>query len=135
SGHADQEWLLNFIYSFIEKPKQIFLVHGEPESQEVLKGKLEETTKIPVIIPDYGETYDVENDIATLESTIKRPSRFTNVKQEVIERLAKLKDEMNDMEDIIRNDILTSDAKDEDVVKLNLRIKELENQIVRIIEN
>ena len=32
SGHADQEWLMNFIYSFITKPKHIFLVHGEPES-------------------------------------------------------------------------------------------------------
>ena len=30
SGHADQEWLLNFVYSFIKKPKHIFLVHGEP---------------------------------------------------------------------------------------------------------
>ena len=35
SGHADQEWLLNFIYSFITKPKHIFLVHGEIESQEI----------------------------------------------------------------------------------------------------
>ena len=25
SGHADQEWLLNFIYSFINKPKQIIV--------------------------------------------------------------------------------------------------------------
>ena len=32
SGHADQEWLLNFIYSFIHKPKHIFLIHGEPEN-------------------------------------------------------------------------------------------------------
>ena len=39
SGHADQEGLMNFIYSFIEKPKHIFLVHGEEESQEVLKNK------------------------------------------------------------------------------------------------
>src|SRR5699024_3374583 len=31
SGHADQEWLMNFVYSFIKKPKHIFLVHGEPE--------------------------------------------------------------------------------------------------------
>ena len=39
SGHADQEWLLNFVYSFIKKPKHIFLVHGEPEGQEILKQK------------------------------------------------------------------------------------------------
>ena len=40
SGHADQEGLMNFIYSFIQKPKHIFLVHGEEESQNVLKEKI-----------------------------------------------------------------------------------------------
>ena len=54
SGHADQEWLLNFIYSFHNKPKHIFLVHGEPDSQEVLKGKILETTGIPVTTPNFG---------------------------------------------------------------------------------
>ncbi len=39
SGHADQEWLLNFVYSFITKPKHIFLVHGEPERTENIKRK------------------------------------------------------------------------------------------------
>ena len=47
SGHADQEWLLNFVYSFITKPKHIFLVHGEPEGQKILKEKLVETTRNP----------------------------------------------------------------------------------------
>ena len=45
SGHADQEWLMNFIYSFIQKPKHIFLVHGEPESQDVLKVKINQETR------------------------------------------------------------------------------------------
>ena len=40
SGHADQEWLMNFVYSFIDKPKHIFLVHGEEESQNVLQEKM-----------------------------------------------------------------------------------------------
>ena len=34
SGHADQEWLMNFVYSFISKPRHIFLVHGEEEAQK-----------------------------------------------------------------------------------------------------
>src|SRR5699024_5186423 len=55
SGHADQEWLLNFIYSFITKPKHIFLVHGEPDGQIILKDKILENINIPVTIPDYGE--------------------------------------------------------------------------------
>ena len=35
SGHADQEWLMNFIYSFRDKPKKVFLVHGEERAQKV----------------------------------------------------------------------------------------------------
>ena len=61
SGHADQEWLLNFVYSFINRPKHIFLVHGEEEGQEVLKEKIEETAEIPVTIPSFGEKYCLEN--------------------------------------------------------------------------
>ncbi len=41
SGHADQEGLMDFIYSFINKPKHIFLVHGEEESQDILAQKIE----------------------------------------------------------------------------------------------
>ena len=61
SGHADQEWLMNFIYSFTAKrPDHIFLVHGEPEGQRVLKEKIIQETKIPVTIPDFGEVYSLE---------------------------------------------------------------------------
>ena len=56
SGHADQELLMNFIYSFIKKPKHIFLVHGEPESQDILRDKIESDTGLGVTIPEFGET-------------------------------------------------------------------------------
>ena len=64
SGHADQEWLLNFVYSFIKKPKHIFLVHGEPNAQLILKGKLVESTQIPVTIPGYAESYTLDDNLA-----------------------------------------------------------------------
>lgn len=60
SGHADQEWLLNFVYSFINKPKQVILVHGERTAQEELMERILEETKIPVTIPKYGEIYEVK---------------------------------------------------------------------------
>ena len=74
SGHADQEWLLNFVYSFIRKPRHIFLVHGEPVGQEVLKEKIEETTSIPVSIPDYGEKYELGQEVIMTEKL--RSSRY-----------------------------------------------------------
>ena len=135
SGHADQEWLLNFVYSFIRKPKHIFLVHGEEESQIVLKDKIEETTSLPVTIPSFGDEYHIEADQVELIGNVEPKAVVKGVKAEAIERLEKLKDEITDMEKIVKDEILTEDATDEDVIKLNLRMKELESQILRIIQN
>lgn len=133
SGHADQEWLLNFVYSFITKPKHIFLVHGEPESQEVLKDKILENTKIPVTIPSFGEKYDLDQEIKLVQK-LEVEEKNKNARNEIIARMKKLKDEINDMEEIIKTDMLNGEATDEDIVKLNLRINQLEEQIVKIIE-
>ncbi len=132
SGHADQEGLMNFIYSFIQKPKHIFLVHGEEESQEVLKSKIDEETKLPVTIANFGETYDLE-EVATLTHKIERKIPVT-LKTEVISRLEKLKDEMKDMEVAVREDMDSKELRDEDVFRINEKIKDLEKQILNVIE-
>ena len=135
SGHADQEWLLNFIYSFFEKPKTIFLVHGEPEGQIVLKQKIQGTAEIPVIIPEYGEEYELNEKVQRLgriKGSKERERKY--IRLEVLDRIQTLKEELEDMSDIVKEEMLIEDAKDEDIVKLNDRIKELEQQIVKIIE-
>ena len=132
SGHADQEWLLNFVYSFITKPKHIFLVHGEPEGQKILKDKIIETAHIPVTIPDYGETYNLNKELK-LESKIERKEQYRFLRLEVIDRLSTLKEELDDMSDMIKEDIFDEDKKDEEIMEINSKIKELEQQIVKII--
>ena len=132
SGHADQEGLMNFIYSFIQKPKHIFLVHGEEESQEVLKSKIDEETNLPVTIANFGETYDLE-EVATLTHKIERKIPVT-LKTEILSRLEKLKDEMKDMEVAVREDMDSKELRDEDVFRINEKIKDLEKQILNVIE-
>ena len=132
SGHADQEWLMNFIYSFIKKPKHIFLVHGEEESQQVLKEKIETEAKLPVTIPEYGETYELKD---TIEMTHKLERKVEKtIRNEIIQRLEILKDELNDMEYYVRKDINDTTLKDEDMFRINEKIKDLEKQIVNVIE-
>lgn len=136
SGHADQEWLLNFVYSFLKKPKTIFLVHGEPEGQKILKQKIQGTTEIPVIIPEYGEQYELNEEVERLgriKGTKEREREY--IRLEVLGRIQTLKEELEDMSTIVQEEMLHEDAKDEDIEKLNDKIKELEQQIVRIIEN
>ena len=135
SGHADQEWLMNFIYSFIKKPKHIFLVHGEHEGQLVLKEKIEQDAKIPVTIPAFGEIYELNDDIKLEGEANKVPVDEKYLRLEVIERMKTLKEELNDMESIVREEYLGSEIEDYEIVKLRERLKELENQIVKIVEN
>ena len=133
SGHADQEGLLNFVYSFIKKPEHIFLVHGEPEGQKVLKEMIMQNTNIPVTIPDYGETYDLEHEIK-LTDKLDRNSTKKYLKLQVLDRMETLKEEIQDMEQIVKEDILTGDGTDDEIEAINQKIKELEQQIVRIVE-
>ena len=134
SGHADQQGLLNFVYSFLKKPDHIFLVHGEEEPQKVLKNKITENTGLAVTIPAYGETYDLSN-IVKLSNVVNQDKVKNYAKLEVIDRMKTLKEELNDMESIVREDILANSTNDMEIEKINERIKQLERQIVEIIEN
>ena len=133
SGHADQEWLLNFIYSFYTKPKHIFLVHGEESGQEVLKTRILEETQIAVSIPDFGETYTLDDNL-TMEKTVQLPKKYRPLRLEVIERLTTLKEEIEDMYDIVVKEKLDEKINDDEINKLNTQIKELEQRIVDIIK-
>lgn len=132
SGHADQQWLMNFIYSFIEKPKHIFLVHGEEESQEVLKNKILEETGIGVSIPEFGETYELCEELKIVNK-IKVKKQHT-IKQEILDRLQKLEREMVDMQSFVKQDVDDVHLRDEDMFRINEKIKDLEKQILNIIE-
>ena len=132
SGHADQEWLMNFVYSFREqKPKHIFLVHGEPESQEVLKEKIETEAKLPVTIPDYGETYELQDVPVVVNRVAHKPM---SPRGEIINILHKLQSELDDMKDSVKEDLNNNNLKDEDIFRIKERMKDLEADILRVIE-
>ena len=132
SGHADQELLMNFIYSFIKKPKHIFLVHGEPESQDILRDKIEGETGLGVTIPEFGETYELKDDILLTNKIHRKINK--NLKIEVSERIEKIKEELKDMENYVKQDIQDENLRDEDIFRINEKIKDLEKQILNVIE-
>ena len=134
SGHADQEWLMNFIYSFIHKPKQIILVHGEKDAQTELKEKILEETAIPVTVPKYGEIYNVEDNKVYLEGRLELESVKRVKKTEIISKVKMLREEMRDMEDLLKSDILTDNTKDDEINSITLKLKEIEKIIVSIVE-
>ena len=123
---------MNFIYSFrAQKPKHIFLVHGEGEAQEVLKQKIEEEAQISVSIPEYGEAFELEDVPVMVGKVAKRP---TSTRREIMNLLSKLQNEMIDMKDAVKEDLNNNDLKDEDMYRIKEKIKDLEQNILRIIE-
>ena len=132
SGHADQEGLMNFIYSFrTQKPKHIFLVHGEEDSQNILEEKIVNEIGIPVTIPDFGEEYELD-DVPTLVRKIA--NKPTSTRREILNLLNKLQSEMTDMREAVNEDLDDKELKDEDMFRIKEKIKDLEQQILRIIE-
>ena len=55
------------------------------------------------------------------------------IRLEVIDRLSTLKEELEDMAAMVKDDIFDEDKKDEEIAAINDKIKELEQQIVKII--
>ena len=56
------------------------------------------------------------------------------IRTEVINRLEKLKEEMKDMDEYVRQDMSDKNLKDQDIFRINEKIKELEKQIINVIE-
>ena len=114
------------------KPKHIFLVHGEEESQEVLRDKILEETGIGVSIPEYGETYELSEELRVVNKI--KIKKAKNLRQEIIDRLNKLQYEIKDMETSVKEDVENDSLRDEDMFRINEKIKDLEKKILNVIE-
>ena len=135
SGHADQEWLLNFLYSFHNPPKHVFLVHGEEEAQIELKEKIEKNTDCKVTIPYFGETYELNSTYEPVKlDEDPEVNKFKKrvIKKDLIKSIEKFKTQITDVEDLIRQESLETD--DEELKSLSTRIGEIQNKIKKLLE-
>ena len=55
-------------------------------------------------------------------------------RNDVLDKIKTLKDELDDMETIVKEEYLGKEATDDSISRLKLRLKEIEEQIVRIVE-
>ena len=85
--------------------------------------------------PEFGEIYELntENETISLAGKIERRVSKT-LRIEVIERLEKLRNEIQDMDKYVREDVNDKNLKDEDIFRINEKIKDLEKQIINVIE-
>ena len=117
SGHADQRLLMNFVGEFKEKPKKIFLVHGEEEAQNVLKGKIEEEYGIETEIPSFGDVFRVD-EIVEKEENLLGKEKVVAAREEKIEfanKVADLNEEISMLSDTIADRMTHVHVKSEEL--------------------
>ena len=99
-----------------------------------LKEKIKEQAQIPVTIPKYGEIFELEEGKVELTGRLELESVKRLQKSEIINKVKMLKDEMTDMEEILKTDILTEETREDEINSITLKLKEIEKLIVSIIE-
>jgi len=75
SGHADREGLLEWAAAFREKPRRVFVVHGEDEVCDQFAALLGERLGLTAAAPYNGEVWDLDADRCLTEGNRIRIQR------------------------------------------------------------
>ena len=87
---------------------------------------------IDVIVPTFGETYELAEKVEMVDKVERKVTK--TLRLDILERLEKLKEEMKDMDTYVRQDLHDVNLRDEDIFRINEKIKDLEKQILKVIE-
>ena len=78
SGHADVNGLLDWIGAYEEKPKKVFVTHGDDEVTEIFARRLREEKGLDAVAPFSGTEFDLAADVCTYESRGVRKAKSTS---------------------------------------------------------
>ena len=133
SGHADQEGLMSWLKGFQKVPKQIFLVHGEPQSKIDFANLVKEELGydcIPVLVNSEYELELSDGSVVSMHEALAEEIDEQKINQ--------TRDELYDirrrLEDIIYNTNLNFDANEspEKLAKINNLVQELEKSALNL---
>ncbi|MBQ9280518.1 MAG: MBL fold metallo-hydrolase [Clostridia bacterium] len=133
SGHADKNGLLNFVETFSNRPKQVYLVHGDEDAQLELAGEIKDRFGIPVEIPNRGDVYEIDAERIRKAAELRSPNENQYIRLEVLEKMDTLREELEEMTSIVSTD-LKQETNDEKVKEIVEKLKVLEQQIVEILK-
>lgn len=131
SAHADKNALLDWIRGFEEKPKKVFLVHGEAEAKTSFAEEIERTLRLSCIIPEYNKVYDIKKQLGVKEiivdETQKTSSKITDKSQ-----IDDLKKEMEKIKEIFEKTMAnTKDYLEDDKINAE-KYKDISNNILAL---
>lgn len=141
SGHADKPTLLNWLKGFVEKPKTVFIVHGEHESKLNFAKEVKETLGLHCIVPEYNVVYDIKKskniemvpviDEKINTNTISRNKANEKLVNDLLADIEELKEIFEVTQDRIKKHI-TENISIEDYKKVNNAIIDLENDLINL---
>ncbi len=80
SGHADNEGLMHWISSIGERPKKVFVVHGEDTVCDVFAGRLQDELGLDACAPYSGTVFDLASGQFVVEAPPVRIKKEAGVK-------------------------------------------------------
>ncbi len=133
SGHADQNGLFSWIAGFRQKPKQVFLVHGEEQSK-IDFGKLihDKLDYEPVVVLGNSE-YELDMNTATILN--KEQAEADAISDEEIHDVRnKISNIHNDIENILYNAdlVMGRNISPDKLIRINNIVQELEKATLNL---
>jgi len=125
SGHADKNGLLTWIDKIKEKPKNIFIVHGEYLVQQIFRSEILNKFGINSIIPSIEETYTIDGKLIETKATYNS-SRF-----DILEELSFLKQNIDDVTNIVKTEI-KHNIVEEDLQGIREKLADIQLAIANI---
>lgn len=147
SGHADKTALLNWLKGFKEKPKTVFIVHGEQESKLNFAKEVRESLGLNCIVPEYNVVYEIkksknieeiqvtEAETNTVDASRKAPATKGHVNEKLIKDLVADIEELKQIFEIAAERTkkhVTQNINIDDYKKINNAIIDLENEVITL---
>lgn len=133
SGHADQNGLFAWLAHFEEKPKQIFLVHGEEESKKDFAKLVNEKLSYEPIVVMGNSEFELDmnkSEIVNMDSAREQAAEADKI-QKVRDKLSSIH---LDLEQILysANLAVEENISDKKITLINNIIQELEKSTINL---
>ena len=140
SGHADKIGLLNWLKGFKEKPKTVFIVHGEQSAKENFAREVKNELKLNCIIPEHNVVYEIKKNKIVEEAEVDTKAAEYSQRTEGInkKRITKLLNEIEELKTVFdvaikrTKEQVNSNMDIEQYKKINNIIIDLENEIINL---
>ena len=130
SGHADQNFLIEFIDNLKKKPKHIFLIHGEIESLETFKEIINNKFNIETSIPSFGDSYILSDGVIKEEITEHLKLRKRRLKRlDTISNIDKISVKIDRLVDELKESVVKDEITDEEIAEIMEKINEFKSKV------